>query len=540
MTNTCYTNVECVKSTTLNPSIRQWLILCDSSIRCLQLLGWTVELCHATRRTPLKIITLRNRRHHQRVAIRTYIRLEICSPCAMEVILQLVLIVIPTFIRAEAIDVTAGERNGTIVTSRKSSNNGSSMGIKNFGLTNGRQRFASYERDLVIDAIEAAEYPAEIHVVTTKDGYILKLHRIPDPAFEEDLDSSNDTLGSVSSNILDNGGGCRGVVLLMHGIFSTAADFVVTGPESGLAFVLADAGFDVWMGNARGTRFSRKSLHHTPKDAAFWDFSWHEIGVGDLPAMIDYILRQTNQRQLFYVGHNQGVTALLALLSEKPKYNRKISIATGMAPVAYLGNGNNEIVKNLAMFNDQLWMTLSSLKIFELTPTENALQFVGNIICSGNAPTRTVCNDLLVEMFGYSSEQARLLLPGLLDNALSGISTKQLVHYGQLIQTRKFQQFDYKNFLTNMKRYKQAKPTEYDLSKVTVPFILYSGSKEFFTSLTDFQRLVKNLPTVQSQSELPGWGHLDFIYNAQVYLKVYSKIIEAMHSSTSKDGANGQ
>lgn len=46
----------------------------------------------------------------------------------------------------------------------------------------------------------------------------------------------------------------------------------------------------------------------------------------------------------------------------------------------------------------------------------------------------------------------------------------------------KFQQFDYISFLTNMQRYKQVKPPEYDLSRVTVPFVLFSGSREFFTS----------------------------------------------------------
>ncbi|KXJ71357.1 hypothetical protein RP20_CCG020778 [Aedes albopictus] len=404
------------------------------------------------------------------------------------------------------------------------------------GLVLLEQLMEIYNNDVIsefqIDTIEAADYPAEIHVVTTKDGYILKLHRIPDPALQKDTDYSDE------EQTVNASGGCQGVVLLMHGLFSTAADFVVAGPESGLAFVLADAGFDVWMGNARGTRFSRKNLHRTPKEAAFWDFSWHEIGTGDLPAIIDYILRLTNQRKLFFVGHNQGVTALLVLLAEKPRYNRKISIAAGMAPVAYLGNGNNEIVKNLAKFNDQLWKTLNTLNIFELTPTESVLQFLGNIICSGEAPTQTVCSDLLAEMFGYSSDQAKLLLPGMLDNVMTGISTKQLIHYGQLIQSRKFQQFDYISFLTNMQRYKQVKPPEYDLSRVSVPFVLFSGSREFFTSPMDFQKLVKNLPNVESQSELPAWGHMDFIYNAQVYLKVYSKIIEFMQNYSSSNTGN--
>lgn len=43
-----------------------------------------------------------------------------------------------------------------------------------------------------------------------------------------------------------------------------------------------------------------------PEDVDFWDFSWHEIGVFDIPSTIDYILDQTNQTKLSYVGHSQG------------------------------------------------------------------------------------------------------------------------------------------------------------------------------------------------------------------------------------------
>lgn len=64
----------------------------------------------------------------------------------------------------------------------------------------------------------------------------------------------------------------RGTVLLMPGLFSTAADFVVTGPENGLAFVLADAGYDVWLANVRGSRFSRKNIKLSVADSEFWDF----------------------------------------------------------------------------------------------------------------------------------------------------------------------------------------------------------------------------------------------------------------------------
>lgn len=57
--------------------------------------------------------------------------------------------------------------------------------------------------------IKREGYPAEAHMVTTSDGYILELHRIPGG------------VGSVP-------------VLLQHGLLSSSADWVVTGKGKGL------------------------------------------------------------------------------------------------------------------------------------------------------------------------------------------------------------------------------------------------------------------------------------------------------------------
>ena len=36
--------------------------------------------------------------------------------------------------------------------------------------------------------------------------------------------------------------------------------------------MLANAGHDVWLVNARGTRYSRKHTYLTPDDLEYWDF----------------------------------------------------------------------------------------------------------------------------------------------------------------------------------------------------------------------------------------------------------------------------
>jgi len=77
----------------------------------------------------------------------------------------------------------------------------------------------------------------------------------------------------------------------------------------------------------------------------FWDFSWHEMGVYDLPAQVDYVLRTTGQRAMHFVGISQGGTVFLVLNSMMPQYNAVFKSATLLAPVAYVSNTKSGLAK---------------------------------------------------------------------------------------------------------------------------------------------------------------------------------------------------
>lgn len=44
-----------------------------------------------------------------------------------------------------------------------------------------------------------------------------------------------------------------------------------------IAFLLADSGYDVWCGNARGNTYSRSHVYLKPQDKKFWDYRYKRI-----------------------------------------------------------------------------------------------------------------------------------------------------------------------------------------------------------------------------------------------------------------------
>lgn len=96
----------------------------------------------------------------------------------------------------------------------------------------------------------------------------------------------------VSNNTAAGHNG-RPVVLLGHGLLDSAAGFLVNGPGASLGFLLADAGYDVWLTNWRGNTLSRNHTTLSPTDARYWAFSYDEMARYDLPTILEYVLNAT-------------------------------------------------------------------------------------------------------------------------------------------------------------------------------------------------------------------------------------------------------
>ncbi|XP_066150246.1 lipase 1-like [Euwallacea fornicatus] len=344
----------------------------------------------------------------------------------------------------------------------------------------------------ISDFLKSYEYRLETHQVQTEDGYILTMHRIPVGRNE------------VNKNIK------KPAVFLMHGLLLSSIDWVIRGPGKSIGLILADSGYDVWIGNYRGNTNSRKHVTLDPirDKKEFYNSSYHEIGIYDIPAMIDYVLEHIGQAKLSYIGFSQGVTSFLVMGTLRPEYNKKILVMNAWAPVTNMQAISSFIFNTLRKFPHLLKVPelLKWYEMFDITTTP-AFRF----ICRSSS---FIC-DRFFGLLGCSDEQMpdKNFQLALLSNFPSGMSLKQLSHYVQGSISEIFAPYN-KNF-SDVK-----KSDSYDLAKVTAPMVFYYGEADNVVNHELLNEAIKDMPNVKKIYRVPyrNFNHLDFLWGKDVRL----------------------
>ncbi|XP_046666738.1 lipase 3-like [Homalodisca vitripennis] len=314
-------------------------------------------------------------------------------------------------------------------------------------------------------------YLCETHRVTTEDKFILQIHRLP---------GGKSTVLNTSLT----------PVLLQHGLLDSSAAWVISGPDKALGYLLADQGYDVWMGNARGNIYSKahETLH--PDDPNFWNWTWDEMGRYDLPAVIDYILQVTGHQQILYIGHSMGTTMFFVLCSSRPEYNTKVRYMAALAPVAYMGHTTSPL-RYLAPYAQSFERIADFFGNGEFLPRNAFINYIFRYSCEAFRFEERICENYLFLICGHDPEQFdENLLPMILGHVPAGASTKTLVHYAQEIKSNHFPAIRLRGCTVESCRgshygserdiilYNSTTPPLYKLSKVSVPVSLHYGDND--------------------------------------------------------------
>ncbi|XP_013111658.2 lipase 3 [Stomoxys calcitrans] len=356
-------------------------------------------------------------------------------------------------------------------------------------------------------------YPTESHFVTTSDGYILNLYRIPN--------SQNVEYRNVN----------RPAILLQHGLFSNSDCWLSGGPGNALAYLLADAGFDVWLGNARGNIYSRNNTVISLKNPKFWRFDWHEIGTIDLPTMIDYILDKTGEEKIHYAGHSQGTTAYFVMMSERKEYNDKIKSAHMLAPCAFFEHATSAVFKILRPLVGKpggMWNQV--LGNMEFLPLNRFINRLSDTACGLEPSMQFLCKDMWLLFAGDGYKNTNLTaLQELLETHPGGASSNQGIHYVQLSghNAGRFCQMDYGEKKNN-KLYGQPTPPEYNLENIMAPTYLYSSNNDGLCNPKDVDTLASKAIHLAGHYHVPDptFNHLDFIVAKHMREMVNDPVIE--------------
>ncbi|KOB56528.1 Acidic lipase [Operophtera brumata] len=338
----------------------------------------------------------------------------------------------------------------------------------------------------------------ESHFVKTIDGYVLTLHRI------------QNYLSSLNNR----------TVLLHHGLLGSSTDWILLGPIKSLPYILADAGYDVWITNARGNYYSRGHLTITVDFPEYWNFSWQEMGQYDLPAVIDYIRRIKNSTELIdFIGHSMGATALLVLLSTAPRYNDYLRLAILLAPLAFMSNVQGPL-KELSSLPQEIIKTMGTE---EFLSSRKVPSWLAHRYCRG---LKTFCSNPLLFLSGDHQKKNWNLgfIARLLYHVPAGASINTILHYIQLINSSKFHKFN-------------NSASEFPVKDITLPMVLFSSSEDWLATTPDVLKLYFSIhnPIDHYIIRDKNVSHTDFVWGSEASVLVFSKIVKYLKVELSRN-----
>ena len=315
-------------------------------------------------------------------------------------------------------------------------------------------------------------------------------------------------------------------VLVLHGVAADAAQMVahsertqarppVPGKivsdlgDTSLALMLANNNFDVYLVDARGTNLNN---HQVAQDLdpiesqKYWNFSLDEQIHYDLPAIIDFVLAQSNADKLHYIGFSESTFFMFAFLTRFPDYQDKLVSFVALAPVAYVGHISG-LALSLFSLAGLIPDTINANYMPQ--PMSDTVGVGVRRVCNNPVLARSICAFFASQVAGLGDdEHSRDFYATLMKST----SIKAVKHFLQLVHDKRFGMYDY-GPLANMRQYGTVKPPEYDLARIKLPrIVLLRGANDFLSNAVDQALLLAKLGTKPYRDfNYPNLNHIDFL-----------------------------
>uniref|UniRef100_A0A8C5WHY9 Lipase n=1 Tax=Leptobrachium leishanense TaxID=445787 RepID=A0A8C5WHY9_9ANUR len=315
------------------------------------------------------------------------------------------------------------------------------------------------------------------------------------------------------------------VVFLQHGLLADGSNWVSNLANNSLGFILADAGYDVWMGNSRGNTWSRKHKTLSPDQEEFWAFSYDEMAQQDLPAVINFILQKTGQEQLYYVGHSQGTLIGFIAFSSMPEIAKKIKMFFDLGPVVSAKFSVSPLVK-MSLIPEFLVKEIFGKK--EFLPQSSWIQWLATHFCA-HVVTDELCSNIFFVLCGFNEKNLNInRVDVYTTHCPAGTSVQNMLHWHQNVKSGKLQAFDWGR-RGNQAHYNQSTPPGYNVNDMTVPTALWSGGNDWLADPKDVAVLLPQVRNLVYHKEIPEWEHLDFIWGLDAPYRLQSMMPALVH-----------
>ncbi|GMS82114.1 hypothetical protein PENTCL1PPCAC_4289, partial [Pristionchus entomophagus] len=356
------------------------------------------------------------------------------------------------------------------------------------------------------------KYPFEEFTVNTEDGYVLTLFRI-----RHGRSSTSSRIGPP--------------FVLAHGLGASAEHWLMNPPKSNPAFILADAGFDVWLINFRGAKNSKKHIKFKPDSSAFWNFCWDQMAEFDLPAAIDAVRRVTGAARVYYAGHSQGTTVMFGKLARDPDFASKIARFFALAPITTPTNTRGPMI-GLYFLQPILQKAHDFFGGMEFVlPTQYLAYVLSRWVCPYTRFGGASCEMFIAIQGGPSKfgifNRTRTMV--YFSHYPGSSSLRNFAHWGQMIWRDKTGMYDFGSVGKNKIHYGQSSPPIYNFSNIrNVSIHLYYSANDAVATADDVEMLKTQLRgnVVKEAIHVPGYSHNDFIAGTTLKTEILDRIID--------------